>query len=69
MRRSGFVCAGLLVGMVAGSAGVWAQLAKKPADVGNSKRTVDTDLMEISVPALEGLYGRHAYTVVQVTRW
>ena len=25
--------------------------------------------MEISVPALEGLYSRHVYTVVQVTRW
>ena len=30
---------------------------------------MDRDLMEISVPALERLYGKHRYTVTQVTRW
>ena len=56
MRRRGFVCAGLLVGMVAGAAGVRGEQAKKHAEVGIRARKIDADLMEISVPALEGLY-------------
>jgi amidase len=65
MRRNGFVCAGLLVGMVAGVSGEQAALAQR----GDSNERIGSDLMEISVPALEGLYGRHVYTVTQVTRW
>ncbi|HEU4635499.1 MAG TPA: amidase, partial [Edaphobacter sp.] len=57
MRRScwlGLVC------VVA--AGVGAPLrAQSPA--------LDRDLMEVSVPKLEGLYAAHKYTVTQVTEW
>ena len=69
MRRRGFVCAGLLVGMVAGADGVRGQQAKTLAQGGDSSKKMDADLMEISVPALEGLYSRHVYTVTQVTQW
>ncbi len=65
MRRCGFVCAGLLVGIAAGACGMQAQSARGADAV----RTMDGDLMEISVPALEALYRRHAYTVTQVTQW
>jgi len=41
--------------------------AEVPA--GDRGNTIDRDLMEISVPGLEHLYGTHRYTVTQVTQW
>jgi amidase len=34
-----------------------------------SAKSIDQSLMEISVPELESLYGRHTYSVTQVTQW
>jgi amidase len=41
--------------------------AEVPA--GDRGNTIDRDLMEISVPGLQQLYGMHRYTVTQVTQW
>ncbi len=34
-----------------------------------TERTIDRDLMDVSVPRLEQLYTEHKYTVTQVVRW
>lgn len=57
MRRGDWL--GVVCVVAAGlGAPLWAQ---SPA--------MDRDLMEVSVPKLEGLYAAHKYTVTQVTEW
>jgi hypothetical protein len=34
-----------------------------------SKRAIDRDLMEVTVPQLEQFYAAHKYTVTEVVRW
>jgi amidase len=39
----------------------------KPA--GHTSAAMDKDLMEVTVPQLQGYYARHKYTVTQVVDW
>src|ERR1700722_17430091 len=65
VRRSGLVwVVGLLLGMAVVPAHGSQVRAKDGAD-----KSLDRDLMEISVPGLERLYAKRTYTVTEVTRW
>src|SRR6266702_1049222 len=67
--QRGIWAAGLLVGTL-GATAFGAAVAQEPSrSVGHAGEKMDRALMEISVPALELLYARHAYTVTRVTRW
>jgi amidase len=65
VRRSVWLAA-LLVGIL--GAGIAQEPPRGPIAQHVDER-MDRALMEISVPGLERLYARHAYTVTQVTRW
>lgn len=73
MRIGLFVC---LAGMVASVAsGVSVYGAQSPiapkgrTEAATAVRSIDRELMEISVQELENLYAKHRYTVTQVTQW
>lgn len=66
MRKS-VIGALLVFGLMLGAQASFAQ-APKPLSLAQTAR-MNRDLMEVTVPGLERLYGAHKYTVTQVVEW